>query len=93
MDLLTDEASANVPQTCTVSDSQHWLREKKKKTLLVCELCKKENDPNSHLVYYLDKQSRNEIMAPVAHFKSSSIQREVNEGPMWNKIDNKAGYD
>lgn len=66
---------------------------KKKKTLLVCELCKKENDPNSHLVYYLDKQSRNEIMAPVAHFKSSSIQREVNEGPMWNKIDNKAGYD
>ena len=44
-----------------------------------------ENDPTSHLIYYLSKHCKHEFMVSVASFKSSSIQHDVhlvNYGPI-----------
>ena len=54
------------------------------------------NDPISHLIYYISKLVSNCFMVSIFSFKSSSIQHDghlVNYGPIQSKIDNKAAYD
>ena len=55
-----------------------------------------ENEPTSHLIYELSELVPNDFMDSNSSFKSSSTQHDVhliNYGPIYFKIDNKAGYD
>ena len=54
-----------------------------------------KNEPTSHLCYELSYLVPKTFMASVSSFKSSSTQHDVhfvNYGPIYFKIDNKAGY-
>ena len=49
----------------------------------------------SHLVHELSKLVPNDFMVSISGFKSSSTQHDVhlvNYGPIYFKIDNKAGF-
>ena len=55
----------------------------------------KENDPTSHLIYYVSNLATNDFIVLIASFKSSSIQHGVNfvkYASFYFKIDNKAGH-
>ena len=61
----------------------HWLQ---KEVRLYLSLW--ENDPTSHLIFYLSEPDPKEFMVPIASFKSSSTQRDDDFVNWQNKINN-----
>ena len=67
---LKSEANAEVPGICILSNGQQGVTPLAPKRVCLYK-CLWENDPTSHLIYYLSKHFPNEFMVSTASFKSS----------------------